>query len=104
MAGAITFAVVGILLVILGGVGLNFLEHAPAKNVQLVYKLLAMGGLCVGLAIWIVVSRLRYYGNLRGTTENGGSDASGSNPGFGNNNDCGHASGDGGGGADAGNH
>ncbi|MGH7870374.1 MAG: hypothetical protein ACREP9_22705 [Candidatus Dormibacteraceae bacterium] len=101
MASAIFFAMTGILLLILGGFGLRFLDHAPVKNIQLVYTLLAVGALFAGLAIWVVISRFRYYGNLRSYPDRGGSSGSytgGSDLGYGAGGDCGHPPGGGEGG------
>ena len=98
MAGAFSFAAAGIILLILGGVGLRSLDHAPVKNIQLVYTLLAAGALFVGLAIWVAIARLRYYGNLRGYADAGSSGSSstdGLSSGYIDSGGCGH-SGDGG--------
>jgi hypothetical protein len=98
---AVSFAVLGGLLLLLGGVGLAY--HVSAKNIHAVYMSLFSGTLFVGIAILITISRLRYYGNLRGSTGTGSSDglyADGSGQDFshGHGGDCGHAeSGDAGG-------
>jgi hypothetical protein len=107
MRSTITFAVLGLLLLALGGVGLGFLEHASFRNFELVYTCLAIGTLFVALAVWMAISRFRYYGTLRGNSSGdipSGGDTGGSSLGFGDVDHCGHAGGDGASGCDGGGH
>jgi len=110
MLGAKFFAAFGALCILLGGLGLRSLnDHSPVRNIYLVYLLLSVGVLLVGLNIFVLISRFRYYGNLRGTPSVGGSlgpdsDASSYPAGdsHGHGGDCGHAGADGGCGGDGG--
>jgi len=114
MMATVFFAVGGVLLLLVGGFALHSFHHQRAIDIRVVYMLIFSGVLFVSLAILIAISRIRYYGKLRGLPDRGSSGGassdglytgvSGDHFGHGYGGDCGHAGGhDGGcGGGDGG--